>query len=125
MADVWLEKEIKKNKFLRLVHGDITEEVVDAVVNAANSYLKHGGGVAGAILRKGGYVIQEESSRKGFVPVGNAVVTTAGRLPARAACQNHFRSYKCFAWSVLPTIATDVGGRCCGLAVDAKYWKGL
>jgi O-acetyl-ADP-ribose deacetylase (regulator of RNase III) len=56
---------------------------VDAVVNAANSHLKHGGGVAGAIVRKGGSVIQKESDRIGFTPVGSAVMTTAGRLPAK------------------------------------------
>ncbi len=66
-----------------LVHGDITEEAVDAIVNAANSYLKHGGGVAAAIVRKGGKVIQEESDRIGYVPVGKAAMTTGGNLPAR------------------------------------------
>jgi O-acetyl-ADP-ribose deacetylase (regulator of RNase III) len=66
-----------------LVHGDITEERVDAIVNAANEHLKHGGGVAGAIVRKGGSIIQEESDRIGFVPTGSAAITTAGRLPAR------------------------------------------
>ncbi|MEJ2323240.1 MAG: macro domain-containing protein [Nitrospirota bacterium] len=70
-------------KSLRLVQGDITERDVDAIVNAANSYLKHGGGVAGAIVRKGGDVIQEESDRIGFTPVGTAVMTSAGRLKAR------------------------------------------
>lgn len=70
-------------KRLRLVQGDITERDVDAIVNAANSYLKHGGGVAGAIVRKGGDVIQEESDRIGFTPVGTAVMTSAGRLKAR------------------------------------------
>jgi O-acetyl-ADP-ribose deacetylase (regulator of RNase III) len=70
-------------KKLRLVRGDITERDVDAIVNAANSYLQHGGGVAGAIVRKGGQIIQEESDRIGFVPVGNAAVTVGGRLPAR------------------------------------------
>jgi O-acetyl-ADP-ribose deacetylase (regulator of RNase III) len=70
-------------KKLRLVQGDITERDVDAIVNAANSYLQHGGGVAGAIVRKGGQIIQEESDRIGFVPVGNAAVTVGGRLPAR------------------------------------------
>lgn len=68
---------------LRLVQGDITERHVDAIVNAANSHLKHGGGVAGAIVRKGGEVIQEESDRIGYVAVGHAAVTTAGRLPAK------------------------------------------
>jgi len=70
-------------KKLRLVQGDITEREVDAIVNAANSYLQHGGGVAGAIVRKGGQIIQEESDRIGFVPVGNAAVTIGGRLPAK------------------------------------------
>lgn len=76
------EKKIN-NKTLRLVQGDITERDVDAIVNAANSYLKHGGGVAGAIVRKGGNIIQEESDRIGFTPVGTAEITTAGWLPAR------------------------------------------
>ncbi|MBI4689661.1 MAG: macro domain-containing protein [Nitrospirae bacterium] len=70
-------------KVLRLVLGDITERDVDAIVNAANSYLQHGGGVAGAIVRKGGRIIQEESDRIGFTPVGTAVITTAGKLPAK------------------------------------------
>ena len=65
---------------MSLVQGDITERKVDAIVNAANSHLKHGGGVAGAIVRQGGSVIQEESKTIGFVPVGTAVITTAGKL---------------------------------------------
>jgi len=79
---VILEKKIN-GKTLRLVQGDITERGVDAIVNAANSYLQHGGGVAGAIVRKGGQIIQEESDRIGFVPVGHAAVTVAGKLPAK------------------------------------------
>lgn len=76
--------EVKVNgKTLRLVQGDITERDVDAIVNAANSYLKHGGGVAGAIVRKGGDIIQEESDKIGFTPVGTAAITTAGKLKAR------------------------------------------
>jgi len=51
------------NKVLRLVRGDITERNVDAIINAANSHLKHGGGVAAAIVRKGGTIIQEESNK--------------------------------------------------------------
>jgi O-acetyl-ADP-ribose deacetylase (regulator of RNase III) len=70
-------------KNLRLVQGDITERDVDAIVNAANSHLQHGGGVAGAIVRKGGQVIQEESDRIGFVDVGHAAITGAGKLPCR------------------------------------------
>jgi O-acetyl-ADP-ribose deacetylase (regulator of RNase III) len=78
------EIELRVGKaVMRLVQGDITERRVDAIVNAANSHLQHGGGVAGAIVRKGGSVIQEESDRIGFTPVGTAVITSAGALPAR------------------------------------------
>jgi O-acetyl-ADP-ribose deacetylase len=73
-----------KKKSIRLVKGDITERAVDAIVNAANSYLKHGGGVAGAIVRKGGGIIQKESDKIGFVPVGSSVITGAGKLPCKA-----------------------------------------
>ena len=83
-----LEINLDNNKILRLIKGDITERNVDAIINAANSYLKHGGGVAAAIVRKGGAVIQDESDRivtaGGLVPVGSAVITTAGRLPCKA-----------------------------------------
>jgi O-acetyl-ADP-ribose deacetylase (regulator of RNase III) len=67
---------------LRLVEGDITELDTDAIVNAANSALKMGGGVAGAILRRGGRVIQDECDRIGYCPVGGAVITTGGNLKA-------------------------------------------
>ncbi|MEK6699477.1 MAG: macro domain-containing protein [Nitrospirota bacterium] len=77
-----LEKKIGK-KILRLLSADITEREVDAIVNAANSRLQHGGGVAGAIVRKGGHIIQEESNKIGFVPVGGAAITTAGKLRAQ------------------------------------------
>lgn len=72
---------------VQLVEGDITELEADAIVNAANRWLKHGGGVALAIVRKGGYTIQEESDeyvrRHGPLPVGGVAVTGAGRLKAR------------------------------------------
>lgn len=72
---------------IELIEGDITELDADAIVNAANSYLKHGGGVAAAIVRRGGLVIQEESDRwvreHGPVPVGGVAVTSAGRLKAK------------------------------------------
>ncbi|MCS7104891.1 MAG: ADP-ribose-binding protein [Thermofilaceae archaeon] len=72
---------------VKLMEGDITEIEADAIVNAANSYLKHGGGVAAAILRKGGLEIQEESDRyvreHGPVPVGGVAVTGAGKLKAK------------------------------------------
>jgi O-acetyl-ADP-ribose deacetylase len=85
-----IERDVNlgNNKVLRLVKGDITERNVDAIVNAANSYLKHGGGVADAIVRKGGGIIQQESDKivanKGPVPVGTAVDSTAGKLPCKA-----------------------------------------
>ncbi|MFL6413996.1 MAG: macro domain-containing protein [Nitrososphaeraceae archaeon] len=82
------EIRLHNNRILRLVKGDITERNVDAIVNAANSYLKHGGGVAAAIVRKGGTIIQKESDKiitaRGLVPVGSAVITTAGKLPCKA-----------------------------------------
>ncbi len=84
MANTELEKHVFPNgSQLTLVHGDITIEAVDAIVNAANSYLKHGGGVAAAIVRRGGRIIQEESDKIGFVPVGKAAITGGGNLPAR------------------------------------------
>lgn len=77
-------REILLNKTrVRTIDGDLTDAPVTAIVNAANSHLQHGGGVAGAIVRKGGSVIQEESNLVGFVPVGECAVTSAGRLPAR------------------------------------------
>lgn len=77
-----LEKSVGKTA-LRLVSADITERDVDAIVNAANSRLQHGGGVAGAIVRKGGRIIQEESDKIGYVPVGGAAITGGGKLKAK------------------------------------------
>jgi O-acetyl-ADP-ribose deacetylase (regulator of RNase III) len=71
------------NTTIELVQGDITELNTDAIVNAANSKLQHGGGVAWAIVNKGGYIIQRESDKLKFCPVGNAVITTAGTLKAK------------------------------------------
>jgi O-acetyl-ADP-ribose deacetylase (regulator of RNase III) len=68
---------------LQVHRGDITELAVDAVVNAANNQLWMGGGVAGAIKRKGGSEIEAEAVAQGPIPVGAAIVTRAGRLPAR------------------------------------------
>jgi O-acetyl-ADP-ribose deacetylase len=62
---------------------DITELQVDAIANAANTDLRHGGGVAGAIVRAGGAEIQEESDRVAPIELGAAVATGAGALPAR------------------------------------------
>jgi O-acetyl-ADP-ribose deacetylase (regulator of RNase III) len=68
-----------------VVTGDLLKERVDAIVNAANGHLAHGGGVAAAIARAAGPALEEEGDRivaeRGPIPVGEAVVTTAGRLP--------------------------------------------
>ena len=71
------------DRTVRLVQGDITERDTDAIVNAANSHLQHGGGVAGAIVRKGGRIIQDESDKIGFTPVGHTALTSAGRLKTK------------------------------------------
>lgn len=68
---------------LDLLEGDITDLEVDALVNAANEHLQLGAGVAGAIRERGGPSIQEECDRIGGTPVGTAVMTGAGKLPAR------------------------------------------
>ncbi len=76
-----------RHTILELIEGDITELEVDAIVNAANEFLAHGGGVAGAIVRKGGPAIQRESDewvrRHGRVATGSAAITSGGRLKAR------------------------------------------
>jgi len=72
---------------IELVKGDITELNVECIVNAANSMLKMGGGVAGAIRRKGGRKIQEECDKivreRGPIPVGEAAITGGGNLKAK------------------------------------------
>lgn len=71
------------DKKIVLIQGDLTEMETDAIVNAANNDLQHGGGVAGAIRRKGGEIIQQESDAIGPIPIGSAAITSAGRLKAR------------------------------------------
>jgi len=87
MSHCIAETQLGSNVTLLLIHGDITASNADAIVNAANAQLLHGGGVAGAILRKGGPVIQKESLAwvKTNGPAGpeRPAVTTAGDLPAR------------------------------------------
>ncbi len=71
------------NCALELVEGDITEMQTDAIVNAANAQLILGGGVAGAIRKKGGPEIQEECNKTGAIFAGGAVITTGGNLKAK------------------------------------------
>src|SRR5580692_7202111 len=68
---------------IALSQGDLTEMDVDAIVNAANNDLQLGGGVAGAIRRKGGPAIQHECDQIGTIPVGGAAITSGGNLKAR------------------------------------------
>ncbi len=68
---------------LEVVEGDIAELAVDAVANAANNHLWMGAGVAGALKRAGGDEIEREAVAKGPIAVGEAVATSAGRLPAK------------------------------------------
>jgi len=76
--------EVKiNNATLALVQGDITKEETDAIVNAANSGLRGGGGVDGAIHRAGGPSIMEECRKIGYCPTGQAVVTAGGKLKAK------------------------------------------
>jgi O-acetyl-ADP-ribose deacetylase (regulator of RNase III) len=68
---------------IEVLDTDITALDVDAIANAANTQLMHGGGVAGAISRAGGPVVQEESSEKAPIGLGEAVATSAGDMPCR------------------------------------------
>ncbi len=68
---------------ISIIQGDITGQDADAIVNAANNHLWMGGGVAGAIKRKGGIEIEKEAVAKGPIDVGEAVITTGGELKAK------------------------------------------
>ena len=68
---------------LEVLQADVTKLDVDAITNAANTQLKHGGGVAAAISRAGGPDVQRESDEKAPIGLGDAVATTAGDMPAR------------------------------------------
>jgi putative ATPase len=84
-AEVVARKELSGGRVFEVVLGNLLEEPVDAIVNAANGHLAHGGGVAAAIARAAGPALTEEGDRivreRGEIPVGEAVVTTAGGLP--------------------------------------------
>lgn len=87
MNSVLVEKTLSTGQSLQIVQGDITNEKVDAIVNAANEHLQHGGGVAWAIVRRGGDVIQEESDKwiqeHGLVSHAHPAWTLGGALPAK------------------------------------------
>jgi O-acetyl-ADP-ribose deacetylase (regulator of RNase III) len=68
---------------IEVERADVTKLEVDAIANAANTQLRHGGGVAGAISRAGGPEVQKESDRAAPIELGDAVETTAGEMPAR------------------------------------------
>ena len=71
------------NTEIDIIKGDITQLDAEAIVNPANNYLIHGGGLAAAIVHAGGQIIQQESKKIGFVPTGHAVYTTGGHLKAQ------------------------------------------
>lgn len=72
------------NTKIIVVKGNLLNQKVDAIVNAANNQLQHAGGIAAAIVKQGGPIIQEESNKivkNGFLPIGSAYLTRAGKLP--------------------------------------------
>ncbi|MCX8174364.1 MAG: macro domain-containing protein [Thermoplasmata archaeon] len=77
------EQFVVGNLEVLIKQGDITEERVDAIVNAANNHFWMGAGVAGAIKRKGGSEIEKEAVKKGPVEAGQCIYTSAGKLNAR------------------------------------------
>ncbi len=87
MATLVAEHKLPTGQSLRLIHGDMTEEKVDAIVNAANAHLLHGGGIAAAIVRSGGKSIQDESNAwvREHGPISHAkpALTGAGSLLCR------------------------------------------
>jgi O-acetyl-ADP-ribose deacetylase (regulator of RNase III) len=87
MSRVLRQVSLSGGRVLQIVYGDLTEERVDAIVNAANAHLQHGGGVAGAISRRGGPLIQQESERwvrqHGPVSHDRPAYTSGGNLPCK------------------------------------------
>jgi len=87
MNTILVERALPTGQTLQIVQGDITIEAVDAIVNAANEHLQHGGGVAWAISKKGGPTIQKESDawirHHGPVPHSHPAWTSGGLLPAK------------------------------------------
>lgn len=87
MNSVLVERTLSTGQTLQIVRGDITVDEVDAIVNAANEYLQHGGGVAWAISKRGGPTVQKESDewirKHGPVPHSHPARTLGGLLPAK------------------------------------------
>lgn len=87
MNKVLVDRTLPTGQILQIVQGDITIETTDAIVNAANEHLQHGGGVAWAIVQRGGEVIQQESDawirKHGPVPYSHPAWTSGGLLPAK------------------------------------------
>ncbi len=87
MNKVLLERVLSTGQTLQIAQGDLTTETTDAIVNAANEHLAHGGGVAWAIVRRGGESIQQESDdwirKHGIVSHARPAWTSGGSLPAK------------------------------------------
>ena len=87
MNKVLVDKTLSSGQTIQIVQGDLTIETTDAIVNAANEHLQHGGGVAWAIVRRGGEVIQQESDvwirKHGPVAHSHPAWTSGGLLPAK------------------------------------------
>ncbi len=120
------------NGEIKLVQGDIAEQETEAIVNAANNFLWMGSGVAGAIKRKGGAEIEKDAIAKGPIEIGNAVITSAGKLKAKyvihAACMGqdfhtdekkiseamknslHIAQERAISSIAFPALGTGVGG---------------
>lgn len=87
MNKVLVERVLSTSQTIQIVQGDLTTQTTDAIVNAANEHLAHGGGVAWAIVRSGGEIIQRESDEwirvHGIVSHAHPAWTSGGRLPAK------------------------------------------
>jgi O-acetyl-ADP-ribose deacetylase (regulator of RNase III) len=87
MNQFFVERVLSAGQTIQIVQGDLTIETTDAIVNAANEHLSHGGGVAWAIVRRGGEIIQQESDEwihdHGTVSHAHPAWTSGGRLPAK------------------------------------------
>jgi len=87
MSNLLIEKILPTGQSLQIAQGDLTLEAVDAIVNAANEHLDHGGGVAWSIVKRGGDVIQDESDawiqKHGLVSHSHPAWTSGGRLPSK------------------------------------------